>query len=33
MSIELQGIIVLNCNKCNKDILAVSQYAAENASQ
>ena len=33
MSIELQGIIVLNCNKCNKNIPAVSQYAAENASQ
>ena len=33
MSIELQGIILLNCNKCNRKILAVSQYAAENTSQ
>jgi hypothetical protein len=33
MSMELQGIILLNCNKCNKNILAVSQYAAENTSQ
>jgi hypothetical protein len=33
MSIELQGITVLNYNKCNKNILAVSLYAAENTRQ
>jgi hypothetical protein len=32
MSIELQGIIVLNCNKYNKNLPAVSQFAAENTS-
>ena len=33
MSMDLQGIIVLNCNKCNKNIPAVSQYAEEDTRQ